>query len=144
MADALVEDEFDRHPRIRAGKDGDKGLLLVDGILLEDGQIFIERGQLAGDEALVDRRSAPSAACSGVIVDWACALCANGIEGRPPESIRPQHRRERGASIRDEKVSLVALTADSSIGLQASASAAASRHRRVMWQSHNSFLELDV
>ncbi|HEX4171849.1 MAG TPA: hypothetical protein VHY82_05155 [Acetobacteraceae bacterium] len=48
MADALVEDQFDRDARIRAGQHGGERLLLGDRVLSEDVQVFLKRTELLG------------------------------------------------------------------------------------------------
>ena len=53
MADALVEDQLHRYPRIGAGQHGGEGLLLLGCLGLEDRQVLIEGLELAGDVALV-------------------------------------------------------------------------------------------
>ena len=40
MADALIEDELDRHPRIRAGQHGGERLLFFDGFRLQYVEVF--------------------------------------------------------------------------------------------------------
>jgi hypothetical protein len=53
MPDPLVEHQLDVHAGIGAGQDGGERDLRLGGVLLQDLQIVVERGQLALRKALV-------------------------------------------------------------------------------------------
>src|SRR6266542_1001473 len=51
VADALVENEFDRHAGVGAGQHGGEWLLLGHSLLFQDDQILVERGEASTYEA---------------------------------------------------------------------------------------------
>ncbi|GKS59461.1 hypothetical protein YTPLAS18_29880 [Nitrospira sp.] len=59
MADRLIEDQLDRDAGIRAGKDGCKRFLFMDGMLFEHDEIMLDRGQLIGGESVVACKQSP-------------------------------------------------------------------------------------
>jgi hypothetical protein len=53
VANALVENQFNGHARIGAGKDSCEWFLLFDGVRFQNGKIAFVRGHMTGDEPLV-------------------------------------------------------------------------------------------
>ena len=53
VANCLIKDQFHRDARIGTGEYRGKGLLLIDGMFFQDGQIVLNRGQLICNETLV-------------------------------------------------------------------------------------------
>ncbi len=68
MTDALVENQFHRHPRVCAGKHSGEWFLVLLRVRFEDIQIFIEGDELLRQEALV---------AFGQEIE-----CASGVSGR--------------------------------------------------------------
>jgi hypothetical protein len=53
ISDALIEDQLDRHSRIRAGQHAGERLLFVDRLCSQYVQVFVERGHAAFGKATV-------------------------------------------------------------------------------------------
>jgi hypothetical protein len=53
VADGLIKHEFDGHARVGTGEDGGKGLLLLDGVFLENPEVVLDGGELIVVKALV-------------------------------------------------------------------------------------------
>jgi hypothetical protein len=53
VADGLIKDEFDGKARVGTGEDGGKGLLLLDGVFLENPEVVLDGGELMVVKALV-------------------------------------------------------------------------------------------